>query len=71
MTVIFRRRGGDDLEQNHSIWEKTVRASPDIIEMTFCPVTDLLDGITGKEHLTRAIALYLECKGTSILTRMM
>ncbi|KAI4356139.1 hypothetical protein L6164_000186 [Bauhinia variegata] len=62
VTVIFRRRGGDDLEQNHSKWISTVCSSPDIIEMTFCGITDLLDGIIGKEHLTRAIGLYLEYK---------
>lgn len=62
VTVIFRRRGGDDLEQNHSVWIKTVESSPDIIEMTFCPITDLLDDVPGKEHLTRAIGLYLEYK---------
>ncbi|XP_027334999.1 MACPF domain-containing protein CAD1-like isoform X1 [Abrus precatorius] len=62
VTVIFRRRGGDDLEQNHSKWLKTIKSSPDIIEMTFCPITDLLDEIPGKEHLTRAIGLYLEYK---------
>ncbi|XP_028764465.1 MACPF domain-containing protein CAD1 [Neltuma alba] len=62
VTVIFRRRGGDDLEQDHSKWEKTVRSSPDIIEMTFCSMIDLLDGLRGKEYLTRAIGLYLEYK---------
>ncbi|RHN59413.1 putative membrane attack complex component/perforin (MACPF) domain-containing protein [Medicago truncatula] len=62
VTVIFRRRGGDDLEQNHSIWLETVKSSPDIIEMTFCPITDLLEEIPAKEHLTRAIGLYLEYK---------
>lgn len=62
VTVIFRRRGGDDLEQNHMQWARTVRSSPDVIEMTFIPITALLDGITGKEHLTRAIGLYLEYK---------
>ncbi|KAG5089027.1 hypothetical protein JHK86_001639 [Glycine max] len=62
VTVIFRRRGGDDLEQNHSKWLSTIKSSPDIIEMTFCPITDLLDEIPAKEHLTRAIGLYLEYK---------
>lgn len=62
VTVIFRRRGGDDLEQNHVRWAKTVESSPDIIEMTFSPITALIDGIAGKEHLTRAINLYLEYK---------
>ncbi|CAL0306292.1 unnamed protein product [Lupinus luteus] len=62
VTVIFRRRGGDDLEQNHSKWVRTVKSSPDIIEMTFCPITDLLDEKPGKEHLARAVGLYLEYK---------
>lgn len=62
VTVIFRRRGGDDLEQNHVRWARTVRSSPDVIEMTFYPITALLDGVAGKEHLTRAILLYLEYK---------
>ncbi|XP_041024202.1 MACPF domain-containing protein CAD1-like [Juglans microcarpa x Juglans regia] len=62
VTVIFRRRGGDDLEQNHTRWARTVRSSPDVIEMSFSPITALLDGVAGKEHLTRAIGLYLEYK---------
>lgn len=64
VTVIFRRRGGDDLEQNHTRWARTVRSSPDVIEMTFFPIAALLEGVIGKEHLTRAIGLYLECKKT-------
>ena len=62
VTVIFRRRGGDDLEQSHTQWEKTVKYSPDVIAMSFVPITSLLEGFPGKEHLTRAISLYLECK---------
>jgi hypothetical protein len=62
VTVIFRRRGGDDLEQNHTQWARTVPYSPDVIEMTFFPITALLDGVAGKEYLTRAIDLYLEYK---------
>lgn len=61
-TVIFRRRGGDDLERNHIQWAKTVRSSPDVIKMSFFPITELLDGFRGREHLARAIALYLEYK---------
>ncbi|KAF3447970.1 hypothetical protein FNV43_RR08677 [Rhamnella rubrinervis] len=62
VTVIFRRRGGDDLEQNHTQWARTIKSSPDVIDMTFFPITALLEGLTGKEHLTRAISLYLEYK---------
>ncbi|KAL2570017.1 hypothetical protein AAZV13_18G162700 [Glycine max] len=58
--VIFRRRGGDDLEQDHSMWLRTVWSSPDVIQMTFCPITDLIDEVPGKEQLTHAIGLYLE-----------
>lgn len=62
VTVIFRRRGGDDLEQSHSQWARTVQSSPDVIEMSFYPIAFLLEGLTGNEHLVRAIDLYLECK---------
>ncbi|KAL6574491.1 cinnamoyl-Coa reductase [Orobanche minor] len=62
VTVIFRRRGGDDLEQSHIQWGTTVQSSPDVIEMSFFPITELLDGVRGNEYLTRAIALYLEYK---------
>ncbi|KAH6757162.1 MAC/Perforin domain-containing protein [Perilla frutescens var. hirtella] len=62
VTVIFRRRGGDDLERSHIQWAKTVRSSPDVIEMSFFPITELLDGVRGREHLARAIDLYLEYK---------
>ncbi|KAJ0829533.1 putative membrane attack complex component/perforin (MACPF) domain-containing protein [Helianthus annuus] len=62
VTVILRRRGGDDLERSHTRWEKTVKYSPDVIAMSFVPVTSLLEGLPGNDHLTRAINLYLECK---------
>nr|AGZ20102.1 hypothetical protein [Camellia sinensis] len=62
VTVILRRRGGDDLEQSHTQWVRTVASSPDVIEMSFLPITLLLEGVTGKEHLARAIGLYLEYK---------
>jgi hypothetical protein len=69
VTVIFCRRGGDDLEQNHIKWARTVQSSPDVIEMSFVPITDLLVGAPGKEHLCRAIALYLECKTSRLFSQ--
>ena len=62
VTVIFRRRGGDDLEQSHAKWVKTVETAPDVINMTFTPIVSLLEGVPGIKHLSRAIELYLECK---------
>ncbi|XP_030480470.2 MACPF domain-containing protein CAD1 [Cannabis sativa] len=62
VTVIFRRRGGDDLEQSHSKWAETVGSAPDVINMTFTPIVSLLEGVPGIKHLARAIELYLEFK---------
>ncbi|XP_002522282.2 MACPF domain-containing protein CAD1 isoform X1 [Ricinus communis] len=62
VTVIFRRRGGDDLEQSHAKWAETVQLAPDVINMTFTPIISLLEGVTGIKHLARAIDLYLEYK---------
>ncbi|KAL4332370.1 hypothetical protein GQ457_07G029910 [Hibiscus cannabinus] len=62
VTVIFRRRGGDDLEQSHARWAETVQSAPDVINMTFTPIVSLLQGVPGIKHLTRAIELYLEYK---------
>ncbi|CAN1847309.1 MACPF domain-containing protein CAD1, partial [Linum perenne] len=62
VTVIYRRRGGDDLEQSHAKWADTVRLAPDVINMTFTPIVSLLEGVPGIKHLARAIDLYLECE---------
>lgn len=62
VTVIFRRRGGDDLVQNHVDWAKTVASAPDVINMTFIPIVSLLDEVPSIKYLARAIDLYLEFK---------
>ncbi|XP_008792299.1 MACPF domain-containing protein CAD1 [Phoenix dactylifera] len=62
VTVIFRRRGGDDLVQNHAEWKNTVPSAPDVIKMTFIPIVSLLNGLPGIQYLSRAIDLYLEYK---------
>ena len=60
--MIFRRRGGDDLEQSFAKWAETVNLAPDVIEMTFEPIVSLLKGVPGLKHLAHAIELYMECK---------
>lgn len=62
VTIIFRRRGGDDLVQSHKEWKDTVHLAPDVINMLFLPVVSLLEALPGKDHLKRAIDLYLEYK---------
>ncbi|KAL9258206.1 MACPF domain-containing protein [Drosera capensis] len=52
----------DDLERSHKQWARTVQSLPDIIGMAFIPITDLVEDIAGKEHLTRAISAYLDFK---------
>lgn len=58
--VIFRRRGGDDLEQSYSKRARTVEGAPGMINMTFVPIISLLEGVAGIKHLARAIELYLD-----------
>lgn len=60
--VIFRRRGGNELVHSHKEWASTVNSSPDVIDMEFSPITSLVDAVPGKDHLIRAISLYLEYK---------
>ncbi|GMH26844.1 hypothetical protein Nepgr_028687 [Nepenthes gracilis] len=62
VTVIFRRRGGDDIEQSPAKWAATVQTAPDVINMTFTPITSLLEGVPGSKHLAHAVELYLEYK---------
>ncbi|KNA12138.1 hypothetical protein SOVF_128530 [Spinacia oleracea] len=62
VTVIFRRRGGDDLEQSSIKWAESVSLAPDVIDMTFEPIVSLLEGVPGLKHLAHAIELYLEYK---------
>lgn len=58
IAVIYRRRGGDDLVQDHLEWKKTVYTNPDVISMSFFPVVLLLDSGPGRENLSRAIEAY-------------
>ncbi|KAK9714503.1 hypothetical protein RND81_06G099400 [Saponaria officinalis] len=67
VTVIFRRRGGDDLEQSFAKWAETVNLAPDVIDMTFVPIVSLLQDVPGVKHLNHAIDLYLECKTSHLL----
>ncbi|GAB2211308.1 hypothetical protein Droror1_Dr00016601 [Drosera rotundifolia] len=62
VTVIFRRRGGDDLEQSPAKWAETVETSPDAINMTFTPIVSFLEAVPGMKHLSHSIELYLEYK---------
>ncbi|BBN12225.1 hypothetical protein MPTK1_5g18270 [Marchantia polymorpha subsp. ruderalis] len=60
--IICRRRGGNDMVENHHDWVATVPDSPDIIAMTFVPINALLNGVAGSGFLSHAVNLYLRYK---------
>ncbi|KAJ7967990.1 MACPF domain-containing protein [Quillaja saponaria] len=60
---IFKRRGGSDNRNlSHNEWLQTVQLEPDVISMSFIPITSLLNGVPGSGFLSHAINLYLRYK---------
>ncbi|KAH6813876.1 MAC/Perforin domain-containing protein [Perilla frutescens var. frutescens] len=60
---ICKRRGGSDSRNvNHHEWLQTVLKEPDVISMSFIPITSLLNGVSGSGYLSHAINLYLRYK---------
>jgi len=58
---IHIRRGGVDSGQCHSKWLSTITGFPDVISMSFVPITSLLTGVRGSGFLNHAVNLYLRC----------
>ncbi|XWS55323.1 hypothetical protein CRYUN_Cryun10bG0165100 [Craigia yunnanensis] len=60
---IYKRRGGSDNRNlSHNDWLQTVQSEPDVILMSFIPITSLLNGVPGSGFLSHAINLYLRYK---------
>ncbi|XP_015875859.1 MACPF domain-containing protein At4g24290 isoform X2 [Ziziphus jujuba] len=60
---ICKRRGGSDIRNlSHNEWLRTVQFEPDVISMSFIPITSLLNGVPGSGFLSHAINLYLRYK---------
>ncbi|XP_010243890.1 PREDICTED: MACPF domain-containing protein At4g24290 [Nelumbo nucifera] len=63
ITFIYKRRGGtDDIALSHNLWLNTVQQHPDVISMSFIPITSLLNGVPGSGFLSHAVNLYLRYK---------
>ncbi|KAL5221370.1 hypothetical protein ABZP36_026083 [Zizania latifolia] len=63
LVMMSKRRGGRDKDNiSHSEWLNTVQAKPDVISMSFIPITSLLNGVPGSGFLNHAINLYLRYK---------
>ncbi|XP_050375837.1 MACPF domain-containing protein At4g24290 isoform X2 [Argentina anserina] len=60
---IRKRRGGSDIKNlSHNEWLQSVQVEPDVITMSFIPITSLLNGVPGSGFLSHAINLYLRYK---------
>ncbi|KAG6789798.1 hypothetical protein POTOM_005922 [Populus tomentosa] len=59
---ISKRKGGMVKNLPHNEWCQTVQSEPDVISMSFVPITSLLSGINGSGFLTHAINLYIRYK---------
>ncbi|KAI7730859.1 hypothetical protein M8C21_026422 [Ambrosia artemisiifolia] len=63
LVSIYKRRGGsDDRNLKHKEWLHSVQLEPDVITMSFVPITSLLNGVSGSGYLSHAINLYLRYK---------
>lgn len=62
VTMLYKRKGGLNHSQSHNEWLYTVPETPDVISMSFVPITTLLNGVTGTGFLSHAINLYLRYK---------
>ena len=62
ITFICKKKGGKlNTISSHSEWCQTVQYEPDVISMSFIPITSLLTGVDGSGFLTHSINLYLRC----------
>ncbi|CAM8936298.1 unnamed protein product [Rhodiola kirilowii] len=57
-----RKGGSKKTHTTHTEWSHSVHLQPDVISMSFIPITSLLSGVTGSGFLTHAINLYLRYK---------
>lgn len=62
VSICKRRGGSDNRNLPHNEWLHTVQLEPDVISMSFIPITSLLNGVPGSGFLSHAINLYLRCK---------
>lgn len=62
IVTISVRRGGVDVGQSHNQWLSTISQAPNVISMSFVPITSLLGGIQGNGFLSHAVNLYLRCE---------
>ncbi|RYR08589.1 hypothetical protein Ahy_B05g076338 [Arachis hypogaea] len=56
------RKEGIDIRQPYNQWLQTILQSPNVISMSFVPITSLLNSVPGNGFLSHAVNLYLRYK---------
>ncbi|PPR96829.1 hypothetical protein GOBAR_AA23835 [Gossypium barbadense] len=60
ISIIYKRRGGrEEMNLPHAEWLQTVDVHPEVVSMSFIPITSLLSGVPMSRFLNHAIDLYL------------
>ncbi|ESW31348.1 hypothetical protein PHAVU_002G231000 [Phaseolus vulgaris] len=59
---ISVRRGGIDNGQSYNKWLSTISQCPNVVSMSFVPITSLLNSVPGNGFLSHAVNLYLRYK---------
>ncbi|XVE48550.1 hypothetical protein DITRI_Ditri01bG0010600 [Diplodiscus trichospermus] len=63
ISIIYKRRGGrEEMNLSHAEWLHTVHVQPDVVSMSFIPITSLLSGVPASGFLSHALNLYLRYK---------
>lgn len=62
IVTIHIRSGGINTNQSHKQWLSTISQAPNVISMSFVPITSLLNGVRGSGFLSHAVNLYLRYK---------
>ncbi|KAL4580750.1 hypothetical protein LXL04_016952 [Taraxacum kok-saghyz] len=59
VSISTRRGGSSDGNLKHIEWLHSIQSKPDVINVSFVPITSLLNGVLGSGYLSHAINLYL------------
>ncbi|KAI4296789.1 hypothetical protein L6164_036714 [Bauhinia variegata] len=62
VSICVRRGGIVGIEQNYTQWFSTISESPNVVSMSFVPITSLLHSVPSHGFLRHAINLYLKYK---------
>nr|CAB3459888.1 unnamed protein product [Digitaria exilis] len=62
LVMVVKRRGGREWDKDmlHSEWINTVQLEPDVISMSFLPITSLLNGVPGYKPPIEELHQFLE-----------